>query len=676
VDRAIAIFTKHRDLLYLGLSYRQKARQHETKIDFAASRKNYHTAIALLFSAGDARELQRAYHELGRSYYQTQELDSASVYLVLSLNQAEQLKDSVKIFNSSSTLGEVSIVAGNLDNARKYLEYALSIRTPSTSKVEIRNRLASYASCLLLLGEFEKARVAIKEYELINNRFQDDWGAIILKKLNGVYEYYKGDYQKAVQYFSEAYLKAKTTKSFAAFRYDMKNITFYLAKAEYETGHYDSTILHASSVIRIATDLRSPVDLMESNLLISRAYEKKNNADSAYHYFRVYAGMKDSLLSLQKEKAIIELTTKYQTEKKEQQIKLLKNETDLYSFHLQLKNEQIEKHGLLNAKRSQELALLSQQNEINRLEAMKQTLALENQQKEIGKKQNELTLLSTQNKLQAAIVAKEGQRKKFAYITIAAILVFSSYVYYRARQNKKLSKKLAASLADLSQAQEQLIKAEKEKEAENVRVRISRDIHDEVGATLSGVVLFSEIARQKMEQRREADAQVYLEHITANSKEMVEKMSDIVWAINPENDSFERIIVKLQSYLVNICAGKDIRLHLDIDNSIRNYYPGMQVRKNIYLLIKEAVNNAVKYSGGKNIFFSLRENDGHITAEVRDDGQGFDRDAVTEGNGLINMQARAEELKASLTIDSERGKGTSIKLQFDFHPAGGQLEVV
>jgi signal transduction histidine kinase len=191
------------------------------------------------------------------------------------------------------------------------------------------------------------------------------------------------------------------------------------------------------------------------------------------------------------------------------------------------------------------------------------------------------------------------------------------------------------------------------------------------------VALFSEIAKQKVEQHQEQDASVYLQHITDNSKEMVEKMSDIVWAINPQNDRFDRIIAKLESYVFNLCAGKGIRLHLDIGESIRSYYPDMQVRKNIYMLMKEAINNAVKYSGCRNIHLSLQNNHGNlVTAEVRDDGKGFDMTALKVGNGLNNIRARAEELRANLSIDTSPGQGTAIRLQFEFHPAGGHLEVV
>src|SRR6185503_4279700 len=240
--------------------------------------------------------------------------------------------------------------------------------------------------------------------------------------------------------------------------------------------------------------------------------------------------------------------------------------------------------------------------------------------------------------------------------------------YYRYRQNKKLSNQLSHSLSELKQAQEQLVKFEKEKASENIRVRISRDIHDEVGATLSGVALYSEIAKQKMEQHNEKDAQIYLDHISANSKDMVEKMGDIIWTINPANDSMERIVAKLKSYAVNLCSGRGIQIHFQVDDEIKNSFPDMPGRKNIYLFSKEAINNAVKYSACTNIFYSIKSNNNNVLLEIKDDGIGFDKDSITRGNGLNNMQARAGELNGDLEIESKPDVGTCIRLNMNFHP--------
>lgn len=674
LDKAVEIFARHKDLFFLGFTYRLLARQHNQILgDFNGARKNFRTSIHFFAQAGETRELQRVYYEIGRSFYESFETDSAAYYLITALQLAEKLNDRVGVYGSSGILGEVYLVADDLKNAAKYLKYALDNRTPDISKILVRRRLDSYATCLMRQGELDEAAKIIKEFEKANEKVNDSWGVIMSDKNKGKYSFHKGNYAEALKFLQKAYSKINEIKAYSI---DIKSIAWYLGRTEFELGRYDSAIRHLSYNIELANQIGFGADLLDANLLISQSYEKKGDKDSAYYYFRVYDHLKDSLLTFQKEKTVIELTTKYESQKKEQQIQLLQKEQELHSYQLRSKMDEIEKQNLADAHKSQQLALLSQENAISMLRSSEKTLALENQQKEIIKKQNELSLLEKENALQAAVAAKEVQRKNFAYIAVATILFFSGYVFYRYTQNKKLSRQLSASLVDLKQAQEQLIKTEKEKEAENIRSGISRDIHDEVGATLSGVALFSEIAREKIQQHQESDAEVYLDHITANSKEMIEKMSDIVWTINPRNDSFERIISKLESYAFNLCAGKGIKLHLDIEESIRLYSPSMQVRKNVYMLMKEAINNAVKYSGGNNIFLSLHSKGLQVTMVIRDDGRGFDIKKEHEGNGLNNMRTRAADLGANFTIDSKKDQGTNICLQFNFHPAGGQAEVI
>ena len=88
----------------------------------------------------------------------------------------------------------------------------------------------------------------------------------------------------------------------------------------------------------------------------------------------------------------------------------------------------------------------------------------------------------------------------------------------------------------------------------------------------------------------------------------------------------------------------------------------MQKRNNIYLICKEAINNAIKYSECRNLSFGLKQNDHHINIDIVDDGKGFNALTDFDGNGLKNMKSRAQEIKADLNVNSEKGKGTSINL--------------
>jgi signal transduction histidine kinase len=566
------------------------------------------------------------------------------------LEIAEQLNDDKRIQEVACELGDCYLSQGELEKANKYFSYGLKKRTALSDKVGIRSSLGKYATSLILLHNFSRADSTIKEFELMNVTLNDAWGMIALNRMKGMFEYEQKNYHKALNYLYQANSNIDGLKISDN---DVKEVVFLLGKAEFETQDYNNAILHLQTARKLASVLRHMFDETEANLLLSKAFEKKGKPDSALYYYRNYSFLKDSVLTVQKQKNIIEITTRYETGKKEQEIKILQKESEANSYMLRLQNQQIEKQQLEDEKRSQDMDLISKQNEINKLDASQKTLSLDNEKKENEKKQVRMESLEKESALQTTIARNQKQGKYFAYALIASILIFSGYGFYRYRQNKKLSRQLSYSLAELKQAQAQLIKSEKEKESENIRVRISRDIHDEVGATLSGVALFSEIAKQKMEQHNEPDAKIYLDHISANSKDMVEKMGDIVWTINPENDSIDRIIARLKAYAVNLCGGKGIQVHFLVDEAIKDFFPDMPERKNIYLFSKEAINNAVKYSNGSNIFFSILKSNNKVALEIKDDGIGFDKNLIEKGNGLINMEVRAAELNAALDISQK-----------------------
>jgi signal transduction histidine kinase len=193
----------------------------------------------------------------------------------------------------------------------------------------------------------------------------------------------------------------------------------------------------------------------------------------------------------------------------------------------------------------------------------------------------------------------------------------------------------------------------------NLRSHISKDLHDEVASTLSGIRLYSELAKQQL-QTKNAD-QVFrsLDVISENSDEMMQGMSDIVWTINPVNDTLQQLFQKLRTYALQITAAKNIGFTMKVDDRLSDEKLDMQQRRNIYLIGKEAIHNAVKYSGATEIQLDVRKMNADIQMIIQDNGVGF-TEKVTIGNGLLNMQLRAKEIGAALKIDSPIQKGTTI----------------
>ena len=195
------------------------------------------------------------------------------------------------------------------------------------------------------------------------------------------------------------------------------------------------------------------------------------------------------------------------------------------------------------------------------------------------------------------------------------------------------------------------------KRLQAIRNNIASDLHDDIGSTLNSISIYSEVAKQQAGKDIPA-----LDLIGSNSRKIIESMSDIVWTINPENDSFEKIIVRMRSFAHQLLKAKKIEYTFEVDENLNSITLPMQVRKNFYLVFKEAMTNLVKYSGASRVIISLKEESNNILLKIRDNGMGIPNNPEVQGNGLINMRRRAEEINARLNIISLNGEGTGIEL--------------
>jgi len=192
---------------------------------------------------------------------------------------------------------------------------------------------------------------------------------------------------------------------------------------------------------------------------------------------------------------------------------------------------------------------------------------------------------------------------------------------------------------------------------QRIRNKIATDLHDDIGSTLNSISVFSEVAKKDSNKREHA-----LQMIGESARKIVDSMSDIVWSINPENDSLDKIIFRMRSLSYNLLKAKKIECSFSADENLSGIKLAMETRRNFYLIFKEALNNLVKYSQAAHASILISREHGSITCIIRDDGVGFDNTQEYAGNGLGNMKKRAEEIGAVLSIESGIGKGTSIEL--------------
>lgn len=192
-----------------------------------------------------------------------------------------------------------------------------------------------------------------------------------------------------------------------------------------------------------------------------------------------------------------------------------------------------------------------------------------------------------------------------------------------------------------------------------LRNHIAADLHDEVGSSLSSIHMLSEMAAKQADPA--SPESPLLNRVSTHAKETMEKMSDIVWMIKPTEEGEKDLIERIERFAYDISNSSNIELSVDLAVMEKLKLTPEQ-RKNIYLVLKEATNNAAKYSGTKTIRINAVIEQKSLKLTVTDTGKGFNTDTVKKGHGLNNMVQRAKEINATLAINSSADQGTRIEM--------------
>lgn len=198
-------------------------------------------------------------------------------------------------------------------------------------------------------------------------------------------------------------------------------------------------------------------------------------------------------------------------------------------------------------------------------------------------------------------------------------------------------------------------------EAEQLRNRLSRDLHDDIGSTLSSINILSSTAQRNLFASGDEKTKASLEKMSERSQRLLDSMSDIIWNIQTGNDTLEELLSRMREYATGILEARNIACTFGFPAQAQVKL-GLDTKTNLYLIFKEAVNNLAKYSGCSEARMSLELKDGHIVMEVSDNGRGFKRTELQHEGGLANMQHRAAEMKGSLSLTSGIDNGTRIVL--------------
>jgi ligand-binding sensor domain-containing protein/signal transduction histidine kinase len=197
-------------------------------------------------------------------------------------------------------------------------------------------------------------------------------------------------------------------------------------------------------------------------------------------------------------------------------------------------------------------------------------------------------------------------------------------------------------------------------ELEAIRMRIATDLHDDIGSNLSEIAILSEVLSQQVS----ADNPKVIEPlstIAGTSRELVDSMSDIVWAINPRKDQLRDLTQRMRQFSSNLFTARSITFRFNTP-AVQDTNIGADVRRQVYLIFKESLNNMVRHSACTEADIQFTVQDGQLSLTLKDNGKGLLREQVDSGHGLDSMKARAKSLGGTLQISSAVGNGTTVSL--------------
>lgn len=515
-------------------------------------------------------------------------------FMVEGLRFMESPEDQTTKAGQLLNIGNAYFKLGDLRNAAEYHIQSLTIFEKLQNKRGQSFCLQSLGSDFLALGEYESATAYLKRSLAIKQQENDVRGIITAWNALGQVNRRLEKNDEARTYFSKALKKAGELN----LQLEQLSIIYQYGLLEKEVG-----------------DLTEARKLFAAGLKLA---ETSNNKLSIVDFRAQLASIDSSSNGTQTEKVLVN------------KIIMASHADDkpmLADGHYQLAQWYAEKNQFREA--FDHMRQYTEMNDSLRGSSVLMQLRTLEKKYETEKKENEIMLLKKDQTLKNAIIAKQ----KSSQILVVFIFCFVVIV--------------AALLANRYRI---ITRAKRQLEIERVRNTIARDLHDDIGSTLSSINILSKVALLEND-----NAIPHLQRIAKNSSRMMENMADIVWSIHPTNDSLEKIVIRINEFASEILEPLGIKYTIDVAEKIKSIRLDVSHRKNIFMIVKEAINNIAKYSEASEVTISIRQNDKSIVLLVSDNGKGFDHDVIKNGNGLQNMAGRARDIQGVLVAKSIPG---------------------
>jgi len=566
----------------VSVSYNSIALNYETRSKLDSALFYHKKALAIRGKLKDPIGTADSFNNMGICLDQQGKFQEALENYFKALKIYERKKDSEKIAMTYVNIGIVYKTQKEYEKSLDYYKKANAIYARNKSEFGFAATSGNIGSVLI---DFKKFKESIRYSELAIEGYQKlgygRYEAYPISNIAIAYDSLK-EYDKAEGFYLQAINLHKKFQN----DYEIGNISNAYSRSLNKQSKFKESIRISEEALRYIK--KAKIFPLEVNALknLANAYAGVGNYLKAYELSNAYSKGRDVLFEEEKTKAVFELETQYETEKKEREILV--------------------------------------------------------QRAKIA--ENELKI----------------ERKNLMIMAFVFLLLLSILMGWQIFNRQKLKN---LQLQKENELKDALLKIETQNKLQEQRLRISRDLHDNIGAQLTFII--SSIDNLKYGFRIEDEKlQNRLTGISEFTKETIYELRDTIWAMNMNQITFEDLKSRISNFIDNAkisSIGIDFKFAYSNDNLNKKTFTSVE-GMNIYRIIQEAINNAIKHSGASKIAVTIDGDETKLAIEVTDNGKGFDLETTNDGNGLNNIRKRAKEIGGQIELNSKPGEGTVMKL--------------
>lgn len=599
-------------------------------------------------------------------YYSSISADSSRFYGKKALAFAQRLKDSTLVAQAYNDLGIAEYVGGDNDAAMSYYDKALMYRKDLKDTLGVASIYGKYANIYFKKAQFDSA---VKYYLDAIKIYEDNGQKQLAARLRGNVGAIKSetqDYVGALKYYEDnvAFFKPFGDSQYLANAYiNMGNVYVKQTEANKAKKYFELGLEMAerigflpsvaASMNNLATIYNDNKEFKKAKTLILKALEirQSNQADLEVASSRLSLGI--SHLGLEEyalaEKELLTSLEIFKREDKMDQI-VLAYETLTRNAYGQQDWEKAEEYLTEFVLAKNDFSKRQTNQAVTEMDTKYQTEKKENQilEQRAQLAENELSIRNKNNLIYGAI-------------GIAVLLGLLGYLLYNQQRlkNRQLKKE--------SELQAALAKIETQNRLQEQRLRISRDLHDNIGSQLTFIISSLDTLKYGL---KGADMKVTdkLSDIAYFTKTTINELRDTIWAMNKEEITFEDLQSRISNFIDSARkAAEDVNFRFNIDGGIDTQYAFTSVEGiNLYRVIQECVNNGLKYAfmdkaSNKEISVNIHQESANFKINIIDNGQGFDTAHPELGNGLSNMKKRVKDVNGNFSITSRKEDGTKVE---------------